>query len=297
MTDRVLPWETLGHRTTAKTARTALKQAGLDWTVSLKPAGFKADGKWHNAADRFYVTRDDTGDPLGEVSASYAPLQNVDAFEFFDEVITTGDVEYDTVGQLRGGRTIWLTAQVPEDILINGDDPVTLYLLLRNSHDGSSSVNLAITPVRVFCQNAINLALDKADDRWNVRHVTGMEGRVHQAQDALNLTARYADQFEQTANRLARTPMSETEFESFVDKFTKELELGDRAIKELKARSTAIFNDSPSLDNVRGSRWAALNSVVDYYEWERPRNENARLMHMWQYGPRYHRVATRLLKR
>lgn len=296
--DRVLPWQHLGHQTKAKTAKTALKQAGLDWTVSLRPAGYlDSNGKWQEAEDRRYVVRDDTDDFLGEVSKTYTPLQNVDAFEFFDEVITTGDVEYDTVGSLSDGRSVWLTARVPEPLMINGIDPVELYLLLRNSHDGSSSVNLAITPVRVWCQNTIVMALRRAVDRWNVRHVVGVEDRVQEAQQALGLTFKFAEQFEEQATELAQLPMSNNEFDSFIGKLSKELDLGERADEQLKERTTTIFHESSNLENVRGTRWAAFNSVTDYYEWDRPRTDNARLKVSWgEYARGVQQTALRLLK-
>lgn len=293
--DRVLPWETVGNKTKAKTVKTALKQADLDWTVSKQPAGYFKDGKWVEVPDRFYVTRDDNGVALGEVSKSYVPLQTEDAFNFFDEVVSTGDVEYDTVGQTGEGKTVWVTARVPDELLIDGKDPVNLYLLLRTSHDGSSSVNLALTPVRAFCANTLTLAFREAKDRWNVRHVSGVEDRVQQAQETLGFSAKYADEFFKSATKLAQEPMSDAQFKTFVDKFTKELDLGERAIEDLKTRTREIFNDEPNLDNIRGSRWAAFNSVVDYYQWDRPRNETARLSMAWQYGRSLQRRALSLL--
>lgn len=40
---------------------------------------------------------------------------------------------------------------------------VVPYLLFSNGHDGRHAVRVAVTPIRVVCQNTLNLALRKAD--------------------------------------------------------------------------------------------------------------------------------------
>ncbi len=299
--ERTTPWAQVGQETSAVTAKQALIEAGLDWDVTLEPI-YVAPGddikKAKLIGPRKAVVRGDDETVLGVVSGNYRPVQNADAFSFFDTVIDSGDVEYDTVGSLRHGRTVWLTAKVPEDILINGDDPLGIYLLLRNSHDGSSSITLALTPVRVWCQNTLNLALRTAKSTWSVRHVSGLEERVAEAREALDMTFKYVAEFEDFANDLAQTKMSDGEFKKFVEKFTKELELGDRVVEEVQERTRALFNESPNLENVRGTQWAALNAIGEYYDWERPRNDRSRLINTWYGTSKAHRnVAARLLRR
>lgn len=75
------PWHKLGTRLDAPpTVADGIRAAGLDWTVRLDPLQ-TADGA---AVDAFATRRDSDGKVLGVVGPQYRPLQNVDAFGFFD---------------------------------------------------------------------------------------------------------------------------------------------------------------------------------------------------------------------
>ena len=102
--------------------------------------------------------------PLGIVSDRYKVVQNEDAFQFTDDLLGEG-VTYETAGALQGGRKVWLLARMPQRYVIAGDE-ITPYMVFMNSHDGSSGVKVAMTPIRVVCQNTLNLALDSAKRIW-----------------------------------------------------------------------------------------------------------------------------------
>jgi Domain of unknown function (DUF932) len=54
-----------------------------------------------------------------------------------------------------GGRRVWVLATLPDHVEVGGDD-VRPYVLLMNSHDSSTAVIAATTPIRVVCQNTLN---------------------------------------------------------------------------------------------------------------------------------------------
>jgi hypothetical protein len=94
------------------------------------------------------------------VGTKYTPVQNKDAFAFFDEVVGNGQAKYTTAGSLRKGKKIWIQAEVGKSFHIAGsDDEVKKYVLLHNSHDGSSTLNMLLTPVRTVCQNTLSMAI------------------------------------------------------------------------------------------------------------------------------------------
>jgi phage/plasmid-like protein (TIGR03299 family) len=106
------------------------------------------------------------------VGEGYQPLQNWDAFAFFDHAVGQGQARYETAGAIDGGRRIWLLAALSADpICPVRDDLVIPYLLLANGHDGRLMVHMKFTPVRVVCQNTLAIALRDGDGRHiSVRH-------------------------------------------------------------------------------------------------------------------------------
>ena len=108
--------------------------------------------------------RSTDGSVLGIVSDRYKVVQNEDAFRFTDELLGEG-VTYETAGSLQYGRKVWMLARMPQRYIIAGDE-IEPYLVIMNSHDGSSGVKVAMTPIRVVCQNTLNLALNSANRIW-----------------------------------------------------------------------------------------------------------------------------------
>jgi phage/plasmid-like protein (TIGR03299 family) len=152
---REKPWNGLGVSVmSAPTSSEALKLAGLDWNVVQEPIyteyNEKVEGYKANV-------RDFDRKVLGVVSDRYKVVQNVEAFSFTDELLGKG-VRYETAGSLAEGKKIWLLARLPREYIIAGER-ISPYLVFSNTHDGSGSVKVAITPIRVVCNNTLNLAL------------------------------------------------------------------------------------------------------------------------------------------
>ena len=159
---RQRPWHGLGTEVQeAPTSADALIYAGLDWEVLQKNV-YAEDG---SLIPGYRVnTRSTDNAALGIVSDRYKVVQNEDAFQFTDDLLGAG-VSYETAGSLQGGRKVWLLARMPHRYIIAGDE-IAPYLVVKNSHDGSSGIKVAMTPIRVVCQNTLNLALDSAKRIW-----------------------------------------------------------------------------------------------------------------------------------
>ena len=163
---RERPWHGLGTMVEeAPDSREALIAAGLDWDVVQRPV-FTQDGV--KVPGYFANVRQQDGSILGVVTSRYKVVQNRDAFAFTDALLGDG-VRYETAGSLMGGRKTWILAKLPTRYIIQGEQ-ILPYLVFSNTHDGSGAIKIAMTPIRVVCNNTLNLALDTANRSWSIHH-------------------------------------------------------------------------------------------------------------------------------
>ena len=168
---REKPWHGLGTIVAeAPTSKDALHLAGLDWNVVQSPifaGGERIEGYKANV-------RDSDKQILGVVTDRYKVIQNTEAFAFTDKLLGAG-VRYETAGSLQNGRKVWLLATLPKEFIIAGER-ISPYLVFSNTHDGSGAVRVAITPIRVCCNNTLNLALATAQRSFSMIHTGDIKG-------------------------------------------------------------------------------------------------------------------------
>ena len=208
---REVPWHGLGTKVNeAPTSKEAIKLAGLDWNVNPTVI-YDANGK--EISGYKANMRDSDQSILGIVSDRYQIVQNSEAFEFTDSLLDEG-VVYETAGSLRDGKQIWLLARMPSTTIL-GDD-VDPYLCFTNTFDGSGAIKVCMTPVRVVCNNTLNLALETTKRSWSTRHIGDLAGKLHQAKETLGLAQEHMKKLDEDADRLANTKLSDAEIESIV---------------------------------------------------------------------------------
>jgi len=96
------------------------------------------------------------------------------------------------------------------------NDQTKLYLIVWTSHDGSVAVQAAVTPVRVVCQNTLNLAMKNAKQSFKIRHTQSVEGRIQVARETLGLALGYFDEFEVQAKALYSQAITDAEFSKLI---------------------------------------------------------------------------------
>ena len=208
---RQVPWHGLGKVLDyAPDSEQALIQAGLLWGVEKRELYL---GNSQRVPDTFANVRMTDNSILGVVGKDYKIIQNREAFMWTDALMGEGAV-YETAGSLREGRRVWLCAKLPQPIDLVGDQ-VDMYLLFTNSHDGSSAIRVAITPIRVVCQNTLTYGLKAARRTWSIRHTSGAKDRLNQAAMALKMTYRFGDAMRIDAERLVAKRVT---LEEYVDK-------------------------------------------------------------------------------
>ena len=259
---RDVPWHNLGTRLEeAPTSADAIVAAGMDWAVEQQPLVTESGVTTNLLAN----VRSDNKAFLGAVTGKYTIVQNVDAFDFMDE-LSSQEVVYETAGVLGKGENVWLLAKM-DNYKILGDD-MTGYLCLTNSHDGKGSIKMAVTPIRVVCQNTLNLALANAKRTWTTRHMGDFKAKRIQAAQTLGLYENYMSLFNVEAENLAKIPVSVDKASKMVNDIfplaedtstRKENNIVD-ARQELMYR----FTEAPDIANFRYTGWGFMNAVTDY---------------------------------
>lgn len=184
-----------------KTAADVMSAAGLDWQVSKcelvakmpirinkpKNEGFIFGSNNYVDCPNAYATyRTDYNIPLGIVKERYTPVQNIDAFAFFDGAIGKDKAIWQTAGFFGNGERIFVSAKLPKNILVDGD-PVENYLVFTTSHDGSSGVKILFTPIRVVCQNTLNAAIRTSSNFVSFRHTKSVHQKIDVAAEILGI--------------------------------------------------------------------------------------------------------------
>ena len=202
---RETPWHGQGLRVEeAPTSEEAIRLAGLDWKVEQKPI-YLADGT--EIKGNYANVRSSDNKPLGIVGERYKIVQNSDAFAFTDALLGEG-VKYETAGSLKDGKVIWLLAKMPEQFEILGDK-VDPYLVFTNTHDGSGAVRVCMTPIRVVCNNTLNLALRDAKRVWSARHTGSVTNKLDDARETLQFANTYIEATKETFENLYKVKLNE----------------------------------------------------------------------------------------
>lgn len=261
---REKPWHGLGTRVeVAPTSADALKMAGLDWEVLQesiytdagdKIAGYKAN------------VRSTDKKVLGVVTDRYKVIQNAEAFEFTDTLLGNG-VRYETAGSLAEGKKVWLLARLPREYIIGGER-ISPYLVFSNTHDGSGAVRVAVTPIRVVCNNTLNLALDTAKRSWSMVHTGDIKGKIQEAKDTLFMAEEYMDNLGCEFERLRKVQMTDEQVKEYIElllPLEKNATLTQlRNIKKLREDMASRYFDAPDLQNVGNNAYRFINAVSDF---------------------------------
>lgn len=220
-----LPWHTLGNKVDRPaTLEEAMSAGGLDWTVGKVPI-VPANEPQTQIPHRVAIVRQDRqpghrGRVVGVVHPGFEPLQNRQGAMIFDALMGQGNPIYHTGGYLKNGEVIWLLAKLPGDIRVRGDDVLETYLLFTNSHDGSVAIDIRLTTVRVVCQNTLSMALHKntAGKVFRRAHNGSYDLIKEEAKAFFEFSIRQSKEAEELFSRLAETPCSGDDFQSFLKK-------------------------------------------------------------------------------
>ena len=85
-----------------------------------------------------------------------------------------------------------------------------------------------MTPVRVVCQNTLNLALGTAKRIWTARHTENVLLRVQDARETLQLANSYMGELGKGIHELTTIKLSDRKVQEFINEFFPITEDSDR---------------------------------------------------------------------
>ena len=272
--ERKVPWHGLGTPVYGKIpVNKVLNLAGLDWTVEIGEQILRRKDGTEKVTGKKITYRTDTGDDLGTVTDQYTVVQNEEALDFVNQLIDSDEITFETAGSLDGGRKIFLLANMPiMDIM---GDEVIPYVCFSNSHDGSMSVMVSMTPVRVVCANTLNEAIQTAKRMWSFVHRGDINSKVHEARETLFNMKNYMEELNKDAERLASIKVSGSDLQKFmnimfpVDADADYTLRKTKNIMYLREMFMGRYNVD-DLNNFRGTAWGLLNASSDFVSHVRP---------------------------
>lgn len=309
-----LPWGSCFGQDVSdcKTSREVMEKAGLDFTVekcdlvAKMPFSINGDNSINEIAGEFsrdgHIYRDcpnafgtyrtDKNLPLGLVKCKYEVVQNIDAFSFFDDAIGEGKAVWDKAGCFGYGHKIYLSAKLPFETTV-GEDKIDNYLVFSNSHDGTSSVNILFTPIRVICFNMLNSALRNSDSYIRFRHTSSVREKIQRGAEILRIACEHAKTAGQLYDSLLHIKMKDEQVMEYISSlvltpaeqdallhynpkygyaklFAKDY--GTMEATHISSRKVGIlsnmfeyYQDGIGQQHIAGTAWGAYNAITGYY--------------------------------
>lgn len=215
--------------------------------------------------------------PVAIVGGRYTIHQLRDVFGFMDSL---GDgVKWVNMGAIKGNSVVFGTVDFEPIILDpNGaNEVVNRYGLAMTSFDGSSKTYFGRNNFRPDCWNMITAFRGRAPHSIEFKHTSDITTQVAQAREALNITFAYDAVFEAEMQTLIETEVNAAQFMDIVNRvYGKPKEDASKSAKTRYINRVDILGDLFSggsdelrftLENVRGTAYAAYNAINEYDVW------------------------------
>lgn len=313
-----------------KTSEDVMIKAGLDWEVAKCAliAEMPSHGENFEDADSFFhgnkqyrtcpnahaIYRTDHNIPLGTVKDRYVPVQNIEAFNFFNNAIGKDKAIWQTAGFFGNGERIFVSAKLPNNIFVNGD-PVENYLVFTNSHDGTSGVKMLFTPIRVVCQNTLNAAIKTSENYVSFKHTKSVHQNLDIASEILGICKYRINYLNEQFNQMNTINMSDRQAQQtfakviLTDDEQVRITQTGHTIEQIILRDWRAINDSnismkkvntlSEMNNyyfngvgqkeILGTAWGVYNAVTGYYS-NVDNSEGSKRMNSLLYGDKSRKI-------
>jgi phage/plasmid-like protein (TIGR03299 family) len=282
-----VPWHGLGEKVSNDlTPMQMMQKARVDWKVAKVPTVAIYDGEMIQTGTEALIRESDNAVLSPSVGQNWEPIQNDEAFNFFNEFCLAGDMEMHTAGSLQGGKIVWVLAKIKESFDVLGKDQVDNYMLFSNPHIYGKSANVRMTPVRVVCNNTLNMSMGmESVNEAVINHRRAFNPET--VKETLGLAHEKFEQYKEAANFLATKRYTEDNLLTFLNTVFPAAHAKKRLVTKFSDLSTTAKRTAETLDTQPGANlfpgtwWNALNAVTYMTDHQLGRTTDARLTSAW----------------
>jgi phage/plasmid-like protein (TIGR03299 family) len=282
-----VPWHGLGEKVPADLSPIQMMQkAGVDWEVNKIPTYANVNGDVVETGTNALIRSTDNKVLAPMVGDDWNPVQNEEAFNFFNEYCAAGDMEMHTAGSLADGKVVWALAKVNESFDVLGDDRVDSYLLFSNPHQYGKSLNVRFTPIRVVCNNTLTLSLNmKAKNEVKLNHRRAFDPQM--VKEQLGIAHEKFEMYKEVARFLSKKRATQADMIQYFNNVfpvanAKKREVKDYADLSRTAKTAFdVVQTQPGANFAEGSWWQALNAVTYTTDHLLGRSADTRMQSAW----------------
>lgn len=219
----------------------------------------------------FGVFRDDNHVFLGSGTKRFVPIGNKRTKELCDILHGMG-FSYENAGCFDGGKVTYVSMKWRQNIIAG--ETMDYYVVVVNSFDGTKPFGVYITPIRVWCKNTLNLAINKAVRFWKLRHTTNAHIRLEEVENGLALLGNYIGAFEREVDRMKLLTCDKDRVKSFIDMlFPITEDMRPRAVTSAENKRAELmyrYEYAPDIIDMEQSAFRFVNAVSDYVDHTEP---------------------------
>ena len=280
-----LPWHGLGVKVIDDlTPEQMMQKAGVDWSVE-KQNLITSGGS--TVSNKQALVRSSDGSVLDVVGKGWNPVQNAEAFNFFEEYVRAGDMQMHTAGSLNGGKMVWALAKTNESFELFNGDVTENYFLFSNPHEFGKAIDIRMTPIRVVCNNTLTLSLSQDSNAMlKVNHRKEFDSS--EVKEQMGIAKEKMEQYKSMAEFLgSKRYTSENIVQYFNEVYGSPAKEKVDGVFPFTSNNAKIamenLDTQPGANFAQGSFWNAFNTVTYMADHVQGRETSSRIESSW-YG-------------
>ncbi len=262
------------------TAEEAIELANLDVKPYTIPLVANVGGLEVEVEDKNRIVRDDpqTGlpTPLGVIGKQCVPIPIEEPMSMAEAIAEVSGAVWHTAGVIDGGRRVFATLETPNHVSLSNGDRITDYIMVAMANDGTMAMTVKPTPVRVVCQNTLNIALKDTAGIYRIKHFANYSRKMDEAVMALKQVDTFVQQMRDTAERLISRKMMWVEVQDFFRTFANSQDEDNAKFERL-----VEYYNSETQSNSIGTAWGVFNTIVEVADFAKPATEKTAIRQLF----------------